>query len=79
MQEARKHIEGLLTSMADPDSTAFCKSCIDQNSLKVLDCSRNDDGRSGRVAIEMQITEKMANLMGNLHGQLILGEGEGEA
>lgn len=63
--------------MADPDSTGFCKSCIDQDSLTVLDCSRNDDGRSGRVVIEMQITEKMANLMGNLHGQLVPVEGRG--
>lgn len=69
VESARASIEDMLAALAEPESPGFSKSCIDKDSVKLLDCERDSNGRRGRVVVEMQITDKMSNQMGNLHGE----------
>lgn len=69
VESAREQIEGMLGAMAEPESPGFSKACIDQDSVRLLSVERDESGKNGKVVIEMQITDKMTNQLGNLHGE----------
>lgn len=73
MEAAKQSILDMLHAMGEPESPGFSKYCIDQDSARLLDVERSENGKTGRVVIEMKVTEKMTNQMSNLHGAYLLG------
>jgi uncharacterized protein (TIGR00369 family) len=68
VESAREQIVDMLNALGEPESPGYSKACIDQESAKLLQCERSEDGKKGRIVVEMLVTDKMANQMGNLHG-----------
>lgn len=57
----------MLSAMLEAESPGFSKSCLDK-SLRLTSLERAEDGRTARIVCRMQVTEAMANQLGNLHG-----------
>lgn len=72
-ESARQCIEDMLSALAEEESPGFSKFALGPN-LRLVDAKRitGDDGKSIQsvVKIRMEVDEKMANQMANLHGEL---------
>ncbi|UZJ54723.1 hypothetical protein CBS101457_004043 [Exobasidium rhododendri] len=68
VESARVQIEDMLWAMGENESPGFSKFALDQESMKLLECERDEKTRKARIVIEMVVTEGMANQLGSMHG-----------
>lgn len=69
IESAKQQIVDMLEAMGEETSPGFSKACIDQQSARLLVAERSEDLKKSRVVVEMKVTEKMTNQLGNLHGK----------
>lgn len=68
VESARSQIEEMLSALGEEESPGFSKYALDKESMTLLECERNEQGKKGRIVVEMMVTEGMSNQLGNMHG-----------
>jgi uncharacterized protein (TIGR00369 family) len=68
VEAARLQIEDMLSAMSDDESPGFSRFSLDQDSIALLECERDEKTKKGRIVIEMKVTDGMTNQLGSMHG-----------
>lgn len=68
VESAREQIVDMLSSLGEDESPGFSKWALDKDSVELLHVSRSEDGKQGKIVVEMLVTERMSNQLGNMHG-----------
>lgn len=68
VESARGQIEEMLSALGESESPGFSKFALDQESMKLIKCERDEITKKGRIIVEMMVSESMSNQLGNLHG-----------
>lgn len=72
VESAREQIVDMLASLGEDESPGFSKWALDKDSVELLHVSRSEDGKQGKIVVEMLVTERMSNQLGNMHGGSLL-------